>query len=389
MSYEYDETLTMEEATAYLRSLYSEFPFPDWVEDANGVRQSRGMAVQIAAMMSQFAIGLLPAHANRMGFIYNANSQRSGKTLLTKMALIPVHGNVAVQTWKNHEEELVKCIDAQVLEAKTYIVFDNCRGFLSSQAIEGLMTSPQWTGRVLGLTQTFTADNFVTVFITGNDCTLSSDMAYRCLMVNLFVNEAEVQDRSTSVIIDEPWLCDWVNRHKILSCLWAIVRSWAAAGEPKATDFGAKLPLGFEAWGQLMGGLVAHAGFGDCLAPAKIKQAGDNEKTDMNSLVAEMATYSWEGVDRQDWKFEAIVKVCYEEDLFSWVMDGKERNGAFEMSMEGKSRFGKLLKRYAPDIETGGRVFKVAGGTYTFAARGNGRHRVYRLSRPAGQAPPE
>jgi hypothetical protein len=385
MSYEYDETLTMEQATDYLRELYSEFPFHDWVVDGNGIRQSRGLAVQIAAMLSQFTILMLPKRANRMGFIYSANSQRSGKTLLAKMALIPVHGNVAMQTWKK-EEELVKIIDAQMLEAKSYIVFDNCRGFLSSQTVEALMTSPQWTGRVLGLSKTFTVDNYMTVFITGNDCTLSSDMAYRCLTVNLFVNEAEVQDRSTRTIIDEPWLSKWENRHKMLSCLWAIVRSWNAAGRPKATDFGAKLPLGFEAWGQLVGGLVAHAGFGNCLAPSKIKQAGDNEKTDMTALVTEMATYSWEGADRQDWKFEAIVKVCYEEELFSWMLDGKEKNGTFELTMEAKTRFGHLLKRYAPDIETGGRVFKIGEQTYTMSCRGTGRHKRYCISRPSQMA---
>ena len=35
----------------------------------------------------------------------------------------------------------------------TYLCFDNVRGYVGSQSLEGLMTSPDWTGRVLGKTQ--------------------------------------------------------------------------------------------------------------------------------------------------------------------------------------------------------------------------------------------
>ncbi|MEI6715988.1 MAG: hypothetical protein WCO60_19735 [Verrucomicrobiota bacterium] len=376
-TYEYDETLTLEEASAYLRQLYCEFPFADWYVDDAGVKQSRSLAVQIAAMMSQFAVGMLPKMASRMGFIYSANSQRSGKTLLAKMALMPVHGTVAAQTWNSTDDEIRKVVDAQAIEGKSYILFDNCRGFLGSPTVEALMTSPQWTGRVLGKSKTFSVRNFMTVFITGNDCTVSTDMSYRCLTVDLFVQEAEVQNRQTSVLLDEVWLAEWSNRHKILSCLWTIVRLWSAAGAPTATTFGIKLPLGFETWGELMGGLVAFAGFGNCLERAPVKAAGDREKMDINSLVTELAKVFTPTRLREEYKFDEIVQICFTEELFTWMMEGREREGTIELNSESKSRLGKLMKRYAPEIERGGRVFSLEGMKVRFACRGSNRHRRY------------
>jgi hypothetical protein len=90
---------TLRESTTCLREILQEFPFADWkteiIQDEEGeqeVRQSRSQAVQVAAMLSLFCTAMLPDGANRMGFIYNANSQRSGKTLLAKLAIMAVCG---------------------------------------------------------------------------------------------------------------------------------------------------------------------------------------------------------------------------------------------------------------------------------------------------------
>jgi len=48
--------------------------------------------VQIGAMLALFAGGCVPSEASRMGFVANANAQRSGKTLLVKLAAAPVYG---------------------------------------------------------------------------------------------------------------------------------------------------------------------------------------------------------------------------------------------------------------------------------------------------------
>jgi len=110
---------TLQESTDYLRWILREFPFGDWKMVDNGlgemVKQSRSQAVQIGAMLSLFCMGIIPKGANRMGFIYNANSQRSGKTLLAKLAIMSVCGVFKAQPWKGSEEDLNKVLDAEML----------------------------------------------------------------------------------------------------------------------------------------------------------------------------------------------------------------------------------------------------------------------------------
>ncbi|MFZ4695810.1 MAG: hypothetical protein ACOYMV_11850 [Verrucomicrobiia bacterium] len=383
----YDDTLTLRQATDYLRSLLSEFPFSDWKEveladeDGGGViRQSRSQAVQLAAMFSQFSEGLILPRSSKMGFIWNANTPRSGKTLLAKLAIVPANGGVAVQGWNKDEAELRKVLDAEVMGGSTYILFDNIRGHIASQLIEGFFTAPIWKGRILGQTKMFEAENAITVFMTGNDCTVGPDMAYRCLICDLFVEEANARDRkSIKHLLDDAWLMERKNRHAILSALFAIERHWIAAGCPPPT--GAPR-TGWEAWCNVIGGLVQFAGFGDCLAEASLDNAVDTETADMRALVKHLYDAMPAGESQVEMPFQRIVNLCHEEGLFDWVMDGKVNDdGDFILKPEYSGRFGKILKRYAPLKEQGRRVFRIGTDVRVgLNVSGKNRHRRYVLS---------
>jgi hypothetical protein len=249
----YDDSLSLQAATDYLRDLFSEFPFADWEsEQADGTRNSRSQAVHLMAMLSQFAGQLIPREALRLGFIYNSNSQRSGKSLLAKSVIIPSNGRMASQGWTPKDEELRKVLDAEVLRGSRYIIFDNVRTrtHVNSQVLEAFMTSPMWTGRLLGKTQMFEMPNTATVFITGNDLSVSPDLKHRTLQVTLFVSEADVQSRHVQHSIDDAWLMRLNNRKAILSALWAIIRHWVQAGKPLATK---DLRVGYERFCQVFG----------------------------------------------------------------------------------------------------------------------------------------
>ena len=352
---------TLQESTDYLRWILREFPFQDWktveVSDTDGgngepIRQSRSQAVQVAAMLSLFCMGIIPKGANRMGFIYNANSQRSGKTLLAKLAIMTITGSFKAQPWKGNEEELNKLLDAEMLAGSMYICFDNVRGYMSSQTLEGLMTSPQWTGRVLGRTQMFTAENRMNLFITGNDSIVSPDMAHRCLICDLFVEQGDVQERQVENLIDEPWLMDKENRRNILSALWGIVRAWGKAGEPSATSFGFKPRLGFERWGEIIGGVVGFAGFGNPLEKVQLEQAGDSEERNIRKLIDKMRQMAL-GDNRGEFDFQTVVNFCRDDGLFDYMLDGREGNDGFKLNPSSSSRFGLTLGRYAPKVSGG------------------------------------
>jgi hypothetical protein len=343
----YDDTLSLEDAVTYLRKLYAEFPFADWREDSAGLKQSRSQDVQIAAMLSQFGVGLIPKDAQRLGFIYNANSQRSGKTLLAKMAIVPTNGMMATQSWNPKEEELRKVLDAEVLRASRYIVFDNVRGHIASQVLEGFFTAPIWTGRILGKSQMYTSQNTASIFITGNYITVSPDMNFRCLTCDLFVEEANVLDRQIKTPIDDAWLMSPKNRKDMLSAMWAIVRHWDAAGHPKASQH---LRQGFERWCETFAGLTMFAGFGNPLLPPSEGELGvDNETTDMRSLVQTMAQEILSGEQRRtEFTFQNVVNLAHQAGLFDWILDGKESEGNYVLKPDANSKFGKLMKKYAP-----------------------------------------
>ena len=357
---------TLQESTDYLRWILREFPFGDWKMVDNGlgemVKQSRSQAVQIGAMLSLFCMGIIPKGANRMGFIYNANSQRSGKTLLAKLAIMSVCGVFKAQPWKGSEEDLNKVLDAEMLAGSMYICFDNVRGFMGSQTLEGLMTAPQWTGRVLGKTQMFTAENRMNLFITGNDCIVSPDMAHRCLICDLFVEQGDVQERQVENLIDEVWLMDKENRRNILSALSGLVRSWHQAGRPTASSFGYKPRLGFERWGEIIGGIVGHAGFGNMLEKVQLESAGDSEERNIRKLIERMRDESLrndEKTGREAYQFQQIVDFCHEDGLFDYILDGRLTDGHYKLNSNSLSKFGLCIKKYFPSTGGAGKAINL------------------------------
>jgi hypothetical protein len=258
---------------------------------------------------------------------------------------MPVNGKMAVQTWTKKEEDLRKAADAEMLRSARYIVYDNVRGHIQSQVIEALMTSAAWTGRVLGRTEMFEATNNATVFLTGNDCTVGPDMAHRCLICDLFVEEADVQEHQVKDPISDVWLMRRENRFKILSALWGIVRSWDAAGRPKPSG---RARVGFEEWCNVIAGIVEFAGFGDCLAEPEVEKDVNTEASDVRTLIQELIKQGEDGARRLEYSFQEIINTSHEAGVCSWALEGKETDGRYILTHKSEIKFGKLLRKYAP-----------------------------------------
>ena len=84
------------------------------------------------------------------------------------------------------------------------------------------MTSAVWSGRILGVSKTFAGENLMTVFVTGNGCTVSPDMRRRSLFVELFMEDERAEDRKFKRVLDDVTLLSM--RPRILAALWAMVR---------------------------------------------------------------------------------------------------------------------------------------------------------------------
>jgi hypothetical protein len=337
---DFDETLPLAAAKKVIDELLGEFPFAD---------ASRSKAVAVSAMLSLFAVGLLPKEALRPVFIYLANAEGAGKTLLAKCAISPAHGLVKTDGDLKDKTETSKELLTAVIEARPYILFDNCKKHLDSPYLEGFVTAVQWSGRILGVSKSFCGENNVTVFVTGNGCTVSPDLRRRSLFVDLFMEQERAEDRTFHRTLDDAALL--ALRPNILAALWALVREWDVAGRPEPSRTNSSFPR----WAKIIGGVVEFADYGCPLETSEIQSAADTDGADMRELVKLLGTIPV--------KFDDLVGAAREHGLFERLI-GNEG----DLKPSDKSAFGKLLKRYDR------RIF---GGCNRFVVEGKGHSRRF------------
>ena len=356
-------------ATDYLRDLLREFPFAD---DAG-----RSLSVQISAMVSRFTSLLLPASAQIPVHVWNANTQRAGKTLAAKVVEIPVSGRAITKSLPKDEKDLRQLIDSEVLSGAESIIFDNVKEKVESAALEQFVTTAYHGGRRLGGNKMFSLPKQTMVMITANQCQLSPDMAGRCLFVDLWAEEADPQRRVIERPIGDAWLMDPVNRYAILSALWSLVHAWDAAGRPPGTG----RIVGFEEWVCVVGGIVENAGFGD---PTRRPDGEliDHEFGEMVELVRLMACGAFrddavqlrmgEGVS-----FHDLISLCRRHQLFEEEIKGNSKDGDFSLFPGSKSKMSGLFGKY------NGRIFHLGDdlGTVRFERIQKGKSRDSRLWR--------
>ena len=357
----YNEGLTSAQGCEILNDLLGEFPFTD----------HRSKAGMIAAMLTMFCGALLERPSARPGFVFTANSVGAGKTLCAKVATIPVMGFAALRALPR-KEEARKVVDMIAMDADPCVIFDNIRGKIQGEDIEAFITSSVWSGRILGESTKFKVDNVTTIFLTGNQSTTSEDIAERCLIIELFVQEADSRDRKIRRVIDDAFLADSSRRSQILSALWALVRAWYADGRPAAPSS----LLRFSAWSKIVPAIVAHAGYGDCVTKPNIAGIGD-ESGEMRALITALAPAPDAEQQSSQYEFDELMAKVRELGLFENMetRGGRRDNELFaedgRLTRMGNAFFGKLFMRYDR------RLFSVGEQRLRFSARGKGDSRRY------------
>jgi hypothetical protein len=368
------DDMTLPESVALLVDLHKEFDFGSWNKTRT---KSRDLSAHIAAMLSFYGASLLPPLAQRLGALYNANSHRSGKTLLFKLVVAPVLGKVRVRSLPKNDEEFRKMLDSAALNASPYVILDDVGGNLRNNDLNAFMTSAYWSGRVMHSQKEFEVVNRSMVFITGHSLSVESDLAGRLLQVKLHLEEADVRDRKIRKVIDDAYLSRPAVRGDILTALWTIIREWDKAGRPRGkTRMG-----GFESWCEIFGGMVDFAGFGDpCERPPDDGDA-DSEYEDMMALVKGLADQIEEGENSKEFTFSDALELAVELDAFNWIIDGRWRTPSdepkyYEPTAKTKAIMGKLFAD-----KYGGRTFKLEDGRrIRFGKKGKNRGRKYEVT---------
>jgi len=329
------EDMDFTSSKKYIADLLCDFPFP---ED-NGVSKS----IAISAIITAVAEGLLPKGSLKPVFLYSANSEGSGKTILADLAASILA--IEQEAIPNDNTEMHKRLNTLVTSGKRGIFFDNVKGHLNYSALEEYTTAINTTGRILGMHKTFTGPAGATVLITGNGLTITPDMRRRTLCCNLFCRELRPEDRTFSKILTASTIRQ--NIGQTVSAVFGLIKEWEKNGRPKSTLSNSHCPE----WCDIIAGIVENAGYTSPLRKT-IDNAVDSDLEDIQKL--------WRNMEiNKDYKFLDLVDICEENGLFEALINQKNIAGDLEAS--AKSRLGLVLKRYVGKYATANTIFQSSG----------------------------
>ncbi len=318
----YSTQLGRDEAIAIIREVFSEFPFTD----------ARSLSVSVAAMFSLYAHAILPEGCLRPCFITVANSEGSGKSLLTKLILFPVVGAHPIGAKSRSEDEIRKLLLATLMAGSPALLLDNLREHLESAALEAFITATIWQDRVLGKSLVFIGRNNVFVFITANNCSISNDMRRRSLFAELFNHADLSEDRKFRRRLEESDL--QVLRPHLLAALWSLTRDWDLAGRPKPS----KTHASFPEWTDIVAGIVEHAGFGCPVESPQFRTEVNSDVGEMRRLVEAMSNNR----DYLELNFADITRLAKRLGLFERIIGGEGE----DMDKKARTSFSTFLRRY-------------------------------------------
>jgi hypothetical protein len=357
-----DETMDLPKAVRVLTGFYGGFP---WADMDVETKRSRSLSVAICLAVSLYGIGLQSVAAARMGYMVLANVQGSGKSLVAQIGIAASFG-LPKNTPRSGEDELRKVLDTAALQGASYLFFDNLKNYVESPLLEGFITSPIWSGRVMGSQRSFEAEKSTVPILTGNNLSVSPDLQRRLLQCDLFVKN-DIAERRHERILTPEVIVRPNERGQLLSALWSLVRHWDAAGRPGAGAEPFKDPHlvpSFEEWSRIFGGIVQAAGFGNPLEKPKAGKEADVKGMHQRLLVAQLSAQLDAKLPLLEFKPQDVVEAIVEHELFTWMVKGRMRKeegsgeDVFVMDPGANSILGLMLTK-----EMCGREFGLANGS--------------------------
>ena len=331
---DFDEEMPLDDALIILDDLQKEFAWPR-------TDPMRSRSIALSAQLAVFGdMMLAPAH-QRPVWIYGANREGAGKTLLIRMAVCPTFGPAVIgpPPDPSRSDALTKLLASAALAGSPYLIFDNWgRGHvIGNPSLEAFITSSTYSDRVLGVSKMFTVEKQCLVFISGNGARVSPDMRRRSLVIDLEVVEARSEDREIKKPMGEPEILK--ERPAILSALWAIIREWDAKGRPN----GSFRHGSFAKWSQVFGGIVESIGLPN---PCELgKTVVDDTLRDMQKLVVEAIEGALDEKVGKTFTGGELLDFSRERGYFDWILsdEAPERE---EIKRGERSKFAKICDRF-------------------------------------------
>lgn len=188
----------------------------------------------------------------KLGLI-EAHQAGSGKSFLASM-LAELHSGQTHGELPREDAEFKKVVISALQAKGGIIVFDNVDGKVASPVLAGLLTSREWSGRLLGKSVNLTLPNDRLWVATGNNITIDGDMARRVLrcVIDPGMPNPEMREFDFNPV-------DWIREHRssYLSALMTLVRAWVCAGKPLGDSPGSD---SYGTWRKTIDGLLGAVG---------------------------------------------------------------------------------------------------------------------------------
>ena len=247
--------------------------------------QSRSLGAVVTAHIGRF----LHLNIDKFPVIMPlANQPGTGKTFLAQSILAPVHGAAVISNYKDDEKELSNTLNSLLLAGKSYVLFDDLKGFLNSTSINRFVTAQgPIEDRLFHTQKTFSRENRMQFFLTGNNLKTSPDLERRSIPIDLFFAKSASEQVFTGILSDENIHTQSV-REMFLHACWSILYHWQAAGCPAALPNGTL--KSFNIYTQLAINPTIWAGFANPLGPRLVQlDAGDTTGLALTELLTTAA----------------------------------------------------------------------------------------------------
>lgn len=228
-------------------------------------------------------------------FCVSATTPGTGKGLLIEASNRLVRGRDAATMppvqGGSGEEETRKRITALLSRGVASINLDNWTKPIGGESMNTLLTTTEWTDRILGGSRTVSLPNRITLAATGNNLGVRGDMTRRSLLLQLDAKTERPEQRPIEVkdllgLIER-------DREKLLTALFTILKGFQDAGRPGQN----KHLLGrFEAWSAAVAAPIRWLGLPDPVDSQERLRDQDPEGDKLELFLA-----AWHGVHGEKW----------------------------------------------------------------------------------------
>jgi hypothetical protein len=273
---------TEEQVLAALQRLWAPVARFPYIDDV-----SRG--ITLAAMLTAVARrGLRTAPA----FMFGAPVAGSGKTLLAT-CVVALAGRSVLMTLPTREEEVEKTLISSLRQAPAALFFDNVVGEVNSIAVNAMLTSDTYQGRILGISKmSGPLPTNALVIMTGNNARPVGDTCRRMLVGTI---DPAMEDPYKREFDFDPFDRIRADQMTIVIDALTILSAWTASGLDRVARGNL---ASFEAWDRLVRQAVVWVGqlersacgaratgFGDPVANINAQFAADDETECLGQLL--------------------------------------------------------------------------------------------------------